>query len=87
MEIEEVSSQILSPSQEQALAEVVSRRGDAEKLRQELTGLIAEQKAIEISLAAIEGLGGKCPTCRRPISGDKEKKLRRCVNGLPTWTD
>jgi hypothetical protein len=66
VEIEEVSSQILSPSQEQALAEVVSRRGDAEKLRQELTGLIA----IEISLAAIEGLGGKCPTCRRPISGD-----------------
>jgi DNA repair exonuclease SbcCD ATPase subunit len=70
VEIEEVSSQILSPSQEQELAELASRRGDAERLRQELTGLIAEQKAVEISLAAIEGLGGKCPTCRRPISGD-----------------
>jgi len=69
-EIDEVSSQTFSPSQEQGLVELASRQGDAEKLRQELTGLIAEQIAIETSLAALEGLGGKCPMCRRPISED-----------------
>jgi len=79
-EIEEVSSEILSPSQEQELVELASRRGEAEKLRQELTGLIAEQKAIEASLATVEGLGGKCPTCGRPISkavkGEEIETLR-----------
>jgi DNA repair exonuclease SbcCD ATPase subunit len=69
-EIEEVSSEIFSPSQERELVELASWRGDGEKLRQELAGLIAEQKAIETSLAAVEGLGGKCPTCRQQISKD-----------------
>jgi DNA repair exonuclease SbcCD ATPase subunit len=66
-EIEEVSAEIVSPSEEFELA---SRQGEAERLRQVLTGLIAEQKAMEASLAALEGLGGKCPTCRQPMSAD-----------------
>ena len=67
-EIEEISSEILSPSQEQELLQLESQRDHAEKLRQELTDLIAEQKAVETSLAAAEGLKGKCPTCGQPIS-------------------
>jgi len=73
-EIEEVSSEILSPCQEQALLQLESQRSHAEKLRQELTGLIAEQKAIETSLAALQGLKGKCPACRRPISEELKTK-------------
>jgi predicted nuclease with TOPRIM domain len=69
-EIEEVSSEFLSASQLQELVKLASRQGEAERLRQELTGLIAEQKAMEASLAALEGLGGKCPTCRQPMSAD-----------------
>src|SRR5437016_5791208 len=73
-EIEEVSSEILSPCKEQALIQLESQRSHAEKLRQELTGLIAEQKAIETSLAALQGLKGKCPACRRPISEELKTK-------------
>src|SRR5260370_33460743 len=67
-EIEEVSSEILSPSQEQGSFQLESQRGHAEKLRQELTDLIAEQKAVETSLGAVQGSKGKCPTCRQRIS-------------------
>lgn len=67
-EIEEVSSEILSPSHEQELVQRESQRSHAEKLRQELADLIAEQKAVETSLAAVGGLKGKCPTCRQSIS-------------------
>src|SRR5712692_3860630 len=67
-EIEEVSSEILSPGQEQELVQVESQRSHAEKLRQELADLIAEQKGVETSLAAVGGLKGKCPTCRQSIS-------------------
>ena len=67
-EIEEISSEILSPSQEQELLQLESQRDHAEKLRQELTDLIAEQKAVETSLAAAEGLKDKCPTCGQPIA-------------------
>lgn len=67
-EIEEVSSEILSPSQEQDFLQLESQRGHAEKLRQELTDLIAEQKTVETSLGAVQRLKGKCPMCRRPIS-------------------
>ena len=67
-EIAEVSSELLSPTEEQELVQLEFQRGHAEKLRQELTGLIAEQKAVETSLAAAQGLKGKCPTCRQPIS-------------------
>jgi DNA repair exonuclease SbcCD ATPase subunit len=69
-EIEEVSSEILNPSQEQELLHLECQRDDAEKLRQELTDLIAEQKAVETSVAALDGLKGKCPSCRQPISDE-----------------
>jgi hypothetical protein len=69
-EIDEVSSEILDPSQEQELLQLDSQRGHAEKLRLELTDLIAEQKAVETSLAAVEGLKGKCPSCGQPISDE-----------------
>jgi len=67
-EIDELSSEILDPSQEQELLQLESQRGHAEKLRQELTDLITEQKAIETSLATVEGLKGNCPTCGQPVS-------------------
>jgi DNA repair exonuclease SbcCD ATPase subunit len=67
-EIEEVSSEVLSPSQEEELIQLESQRCHAERLRQELADLIAEQKAVEISLTAVEGLRGKCPACKQPIS-------------------
>jgi len=67
-ELEEVSPEILSPSQEQALVQLELRRGHAEKLRQQLVDLIAEQKPVETSLATIQGLKGRCPTCGQPIS-------------------
>src|SRR5216683_1062698 len=67
-EIEEVSSEILNPIQEQELLQLESERGHAEKLRLELTDLIAETKTVETSLAAVEGLKGKCPTCGQAIS-------------------
>ena len=67
-EIEEISSEILRPSQEQELLQLESQRDHAEKLRQELTDLIAEQKAVETSLAAAQGLKDKCPTCGQPIA-------------------
>lgn len=66
-EIEEVSSEVLRPSQEQELLQIESQRDHAEKLRQELTDLIAEQKAVETSLAAAQELKGTCPRCRQPI--------------------
>ena len=68
MEIEEVSLDILDQSQEQELLQLEFQRGHAEKLRLELTDLIAEQKTVETSLAAMEGLKGKCPACGQPIS-------------------
>ena len=67
-EIADLSSEILNPSQEQELLQLESQRGHAEKLRQELTDLIAEQKTVGTSLAAVEGLQGKCPTCGQAIS-------------------
>ena len=67
-EIEEVSLEILDPSQERELLQLESQRGHAEKLRLEVTDLIAEQKTVETSLAALEGLKGKCPTCGQAIS-------------------
>ncbi len=50
------------------MLQLESKRGQAEKLRQELTELIIEQKAVEISLAAAQGLKEKCPTCKQSIS-------------------
>lgn len=47
-EIDEVSSEILSPSEEQELLRLESQRVQADKLRQELANLIAEQKTLRI---------------------------------------
>ncbi len=66
-EIEELSSEILNTSQEQELLQLESQRDHTEKLRLELTDLIAEQKAVETSLATAQGLKDKCPTCGQPI--------------------
>ncbi len=73
-EIEEVSSEILSPSQEQELVQLESQRSHAEKLRQELADLIAEQEAVETSLVAVGGLNGKCPTCKQSISEEVQAR-------------
>jgi len=67
-EIEEVSPEILSPSQEQELLQLESQRSHTEKLQQELTELIAEQRTVEKALATAHGLKDKCPTCGQPIS-------------------
>jgi hypothetical protein len=67
-EIEEVSSEILSANHEQELLQLESQRGQAEKLRQELANLIAEQKTVETRLAVTQGLKGKCLSCGQSIS-------------------
>jgi RecF/RecN/SMC N terminal domain len=72
-EIEEASAEILTPSQEQELLQLVSQQGRAEKLRQELADLVAEQKAVEKSLAAVLGLKGRCPQCRQLVSEEAKK--------------
>jgi hypothetical protein len=72
--IEEVSSEILTLSREQELLQLEAQRDRAEKLRQELGKQIAEQKTLEASLAAMEGLKGKCSTCGQSIS--EEVKAR-----------
>ena len=75
-EIDELSSEILSASQEQELLHLESQRGHAEKLRQELTDLMAQQKAVETSLATVQGLNRKCPTCGQPIAeGVKAREI------------
>ena len=68
VEIEEASSEILSLSQEQELLQLESQRSHAEKLRQELAELLAEQRTVEKALASAHGLKDKCPTCGQPIS-------------------
>jgi DNA repair exonuclease SbcCD ATPase subunit len=68
VEIEEVSSEILSISQEQEFLQLESQRGQAEKLRQELADLIAEQKTAENRLEVAKGLRVKCPSCGQSIS-------------------
>ncbi len=67
-EIEEASSEILRPSQEQELLQLESQRSHTEKLQQELTELVAEQKTVETALATVSGFKDECPTCGQPIS-------------------
>lgn len=82
-EIEEISACILSPSEEQELLQQESQRAHAEKLRQELTELTAEQRIVEKSLAAAKGLKDKCPTCGQPISAAaKAREVERLGKGL-----
>jgi len=73
-EIEEASSEILSPGQEQELLQLESQRSHTEKLQQELTELIAEQRTVEKAMATAEGLKDKCPTCGQPISAAAKAK-------------
>jgi DNA repair exonuclease SbcCD ATPase subunit len=73
-EIEEVSAETITPSQAQELSQLESQQGNAETLRQELANLAAEQKAAETSLAAMQGLQGKCPQCRQPISEEVKRR-------------
>jgi DNA repair exonuclease SbcCD ATPase subunit len=80
-EIADVSSELLSPTEEQDLVQLETQRDHAEKLRQELTDLIAERKAVEASLGAVEGMKGKCPTCRQPISETMRKEEAEALRG------
>ena len=80
-EIDELSSEILSTSQEQELLQLESQRGRAEKLRQELTDLMAQQKAVEASLATAQGLKDKCPACGQPISAAAKAKGVETLGG------
>ena len=73
-EIEGASSEILSPSQEQELLQLESQRSHAEKLQQELTELIAEQRTVEKELSTAQGLKDKCPACGQPISAAAKAK-------------
>ncbi len=75
-EIDEASSDILSPTEEQELIQVESQRGHTEKLRQELAELLAEQRTLEAACATAQEMKGKCPTCQQPISeGAKARGL------------
>ncbi|MHB8411223.1 MAG: AAA family ATPase [Candidatus Acidiferrales bacterium] len=77
-EIEEVSSEILDPKQEQELLRLESLREHAERLRQELAELLAEQRTVEAACATVQGMMGKCPTCHQAISdGAKARGLER----------
>jgi chromosome segregation ATPase len=67
-EIEEASCEILNPSQEQELLQLESQRSRTEKLQQELTELIAEQRTVEKALATAQGLKDKCSTCGQLFS-------------------
>jgi hypothetical protein len=66
-EIEEASSEILSPRQEQELLQLESQRRRADKLQKELTELTAEQRVVEKALAIAQELKDRCPTCRQSI--------------------
>ena len=66
-EIEEVSGDILGPSEEQELLERELQRPRADKLRQELTELIVDQKTVAIALATAKEMKDKCPTCGQSI--------------------
>jgi DNA repair exonuclease SbcCD ATPase subunit len=67
-EIENVTADILSPSEEQELLERGSQRTHADKLCQEMTELIAEQRIVEKALVTAHTLKDKCPTCAQSIS-------------------
>ena len=73
-EIDGLLAEILAPNEEQALRELASQQGQSETLRQELSNLVAEQKAVETSLAALQELKGRCPRCRQPISEEAKNR-------------
>jgi len=73
-EIEEAASEILSPNQEQELLQLESQGSHTDKLQQELTELIAEQRTVERALATAQGLKDTCPACGQPISAAAKAK-------------
>lgn len=73
-EIEEASAEILSPAQEQELHQLEAQRDQTEKLGQELTELIAEQRTAEKALTAVRGFKDECPMCGQPISAAAKAK-------------
>ena len=80
-EIQEISSEILSATEEQQLRQLESQRDRAEKLLRELTELMAKQKAVETSLATLEGLRGKCPACRQSIPDEVRNRETETLGG------
>lgn len=78
-EIEEVSANALNPSEEHELVQCESQRARAEQLRHELTELTSNQKIVEKTLATIQGLNDKCPTCGQPISVSAKGKVSETV--------
>ena len=74
----EVLTEILSPCEEQEFLKRESERAHAEKVRQEMTELTADQRILEKDLATAQGLNNKCPTCGQPVSAaTKAKEIER----------
>ena len=74
--IEEAPFNVLSPSQGRGPLQREPHQDPAEKLRQELANLSAEQKIVETSLAAVERSRANCPTCGQSIT-EEARALRR----------
>jgi ABC-type transporter MlaC component len=62
-EMEEVSADILSRGEEQKSLGREAERTHAQKLRQELTELIAEQRIVEKAVGTVKRLKDECQTC------------------------
>jgi DNA repair exonuclease SbcCD ATPase subunit len=73
--IEEAPFNVLGPSQGGEPLHREPHQDPAEKLRQELADLSAQQKMVETSLAAVERSGASCPTCGQPIT-EEARALR-----------
>jgi hypothetical protein len=81
-ETDEVSADTRSRIRTQKLLERRPELTLAQKLRQELTELVAEQRIVDKALEAVKKLKDECPTCGQPVSsGTKastgEKKSAR----------
>jgi hypothetical protein len=74
--IEEAPFNVLGPSQGRGPLQRELHQDPAEKLRQELADLSAEQKMVETSLAAMERSSANCPTCGQSIT-EEARALRR----------
>lgn len=85
-EIEDASTEILIPHEEQELLQRGSQRTHADNLRRELTELTAEQRVAEKALAITQELKDRCPTCGQSIptaARSKEiERLRERLSGL-----
>ncbi|HEV2618136.1 MAG TPA: AAA family ATPase [Candidatus Acidoferrales bacterium] len=73
-EIDEISANILSPSEEQELLRREAQRSHADALGQELAALLAEQRTVEKARATAQGFKEKCPTCGQPVSAAMKAK-------------